>query len=143
MNRKKFTLGDKRIVGCTGWFPIDRNIVTKTKDFEMIGGGVTHVEKLRKLDFDFLNAALEKPAALVITHHTPCDRSLYNSYWSVRDFYNGKFDNLMPKARNWVHGHCHDSVKYKIQGCNVLSNPLGYYGQREMRDIINPVTLEI
>ena len=143
MNRKKISLNGKRIVGCTGWFNVNRSIYAQTRDFEMIPGGIDRVENLRKLDVEFLNSALEKTADLVVTHHTPCERSLHNSYWSYREFYNGKFDSLMPQARNWVHGHCHDAVKYKHNGCRVISNPLGYYGQREITDIIKPLTLEI
>lgn len=33
---------------------------------------------------------------------------------------------LVEKADLWVHGHIHESVDYRIQGCRVITNPCGY-----------------
>jgi Icc-related predicted phosphoesterase len=40
-------------------------------------------------------------------------------------------DELLPKAKLWLHGHLHCPFDYVKDGCRVVANPLGYAGKGE------------
>jgi predicted phosphodiesterase len=79
----------------------------------------------------WLEQALSRPydgRTVVITHHGPHCGSVHPRYSG--DLLNSSFvsdlSELVPKASLWVHGHVHDSFDYRVQGCRVVANPLGY-----------------
>ena len=79
----------------------------------------------------WLEAELSKPydgKTVVISHHGPHPLSVHPRY--AGDLLNAAFvsdlSELIPKADLWLHGHVHDSFDYKVAGCRVVANPLGY-----------------
>jgi hypothetical protein len=40
-------------------------------------------------------------------------------------------DDLLPRARLWLHGHLHCAFDYVQDGCRVVANPLGYAAKGE------------
>jgi hypothetical protein len=65
---------------------------------------------------------------VVITHHGPHPNSVHPRFEGspVNPAFNSDLSDLLPKANLWVHGHVHDSFDYRVEGCRVVANPLGY-----------------
>lgn len=65
---------------------------------------------------------------VVISHHGPHLQSVHHRY--IGEPLNAAFvsdlSELLPMADLWLHGHVHDSFDYKVGGCRVVTNPLGY-----------------
>jgi Icc-related predicted phosphoesterase len=65
---------------------------------------------------------------VVISHHGPHLQSVHPRY--IGEPLNASFvsdlSELLPKADLWLHGHVHDSFDYRVAGCRVIANPLGY-----------------
>ena len=65
---------------------------------------------------------------VVVTHFAPSLKSADPRYGlapSTAGFCNG-LDDLVAQANVWLHGHLHCRVDYVLNGCRVISNPLGY-----------------
>lgn len=95
----------------------------------------------------WLDRELSRPydgKTVVITHHGPHPLSVHPRY--AGDPVNGAFvsdlSELLPKAQLWLHGHVHDSFDYKIGGCRVVANPLGYARNRNSVGCINELVYE-
>ncbi|PDT50157.1 phosphatase [Sinorhizobium fredii] len=71
---------------------------------------------------------------VVVTHHAPSRLSIPEHLASDRlsAAYASNLDDLMLKFKPalWIHGHIHDPVDYLVGGTRVLSNPVGYPGER-------------
>lgn len=65
---------------------------------------------------------------VVVTHMAPSRRSVAPEYAAdaVSAAFASCIDELVSKARVWVHGHTHTSFDYEIGQCRVIANPLGY-----------------
>ena len=75
----------------------------------------------------------------VFTHHAPSFQSMTDAYRSddVKGAYATDLEHLIednPNIRYWAHGHVHESNNYMVGGCNVISNPRGYYQYGENPD---------
>jgi hypothetical protein len=71
----------------------------------------------------------------VVTHFAPSLRShdpRYGLTPGTAGFCNA-LDDLVPLASVWLHGHLHCPSDYRIGGCRVLANPLGYAAQGEQQ----------
>lgn len=82
-------------------------------------------------DYAWLRKELAKPTegeTVVITHHSPSDRSVHPRYQG--DPLTGAFvtdlPDLLEQAQLWIHGHHHDSSDFVERGCRVICNPCGY-----------------
>lgn len=84
----------------------------------------------------WLRAALATPfdgTTAVVTHFAPSLRSADPRYGltpGTAGFCNA-LDDLLPRAKLWLHGHLHAPSDYTEQGCRVVSNPLGYARKNE------------
>ncbi len=86
----------------------------------------------------WLQGQLDKPfpgKTVVITHHAPLMRSLAeypDSGTHVDASYANDWKDLMglEKVTLWVHGHSHQAVDYEEAGTRIVSNPLGYAGEK-------------
>lgn len=89
----------------------------------------------------WLRAALAESYAgptVVITHFAPSLTShdpRYGIAPGTAGFCN-VMDDLVPAADLWLHGHLHCPSDYRIGGCRVLANPLGYAYQNEQAGYI-------
>jgi hypothetical protein len=87
---------------------------------------------------DWLRQALYTPfdgSTVVVTHFAPSLHSADPRYGRVpgtAGFCNA-LDALLPQAQLWLHGHLHCPSDYKLQGCRVVANPLGYAHKHEQR----------
>lgn len=66
-----------------------------------------------------------------ITHHAPSLKSIMPKYLmsSINPGFASDLDYLTmltPNLKYWIHGHMHDKMGYKLNGCQVLCNPHGY-----------------
>ena len=79
----------------------------------------------------WLRAALAEPyegATVAVTHFAPSLRSADPRYGvtpGTAAFCNS-YDDLLPRARLWLHGHLHCQNDYTEGGCRVVANTLGY-----------------
>ena len=66
---------------------------------------------------------------IIVTHHSPSFQSVDIKYKGNK--YNGLYcselEYLACKADYWIHGHHHDCCRYKINECEVICNPVGYF----------------
>lgn len=65
---------------------------------------------------------------LVISHHGPHCRSVHPRYAgnTINCAFVSELPELLELADVWVHGHVHDSFRYRACGCEVAVNPRGY-----------------
>ncbi|MFO1192942.1 MAG: metallophosphoesterase [Rhodoferax sp.] len=84
----------------------------------------------------WLEQALAQPfggRTVVVTHFAPSLRSAdprYGCTPGTAGFCNA-WDDLLPAADLWLHGHLHAPSDYRQQGCRVVANPLGYVRKNE------------
>jgi Icc-related predicted phosphoesterase len=80
---------------------------------------------------DWLGQALSQPhdgPTVVVTHFAPSLRSADPRYGltpGTAGFCNA-LDDWLPQATLWLHGHLHCPHDYRVGGCRVVANPLGY-----------------
>jgi DNA repair exonuclease SbcCD nuclease subunit len=85
---------------------------------------------------EWLRKALASPFdgdTVVVTHFAPSLASADPRYGltpGTAGFCNA-LDELLPKARLWLHGHLHAPSDYVRHGCRVVANPLGYARKNE------------
>lgn len=85
---------------------------------------------------DWLRTALASPFegdTVVVTHFAPSLASADPRYGltpGTAGFCNA-LDELLPRARLWLHGHLHAPSDYVRRGCRVVANPLGYARKNE------------
>ncbi len=84
----------------------------------------------------WLRAELALPfdgQTVVVTHFAPSLKSQdprFPQGPGTAGFCNA-LDDLLPLAHVWMHGHLHCPSDYRVQGCRVVANPLGYAGKGE------------
>jgi hypothetical protein len=74
----------------------------------------------------------ENQKVWVLTHHSPSYQSIHPKYKMERTngSYASDLDDLIlshPQIKYWSHGHTHESFRYRINECEVICNPRGYY----------------
>ena len=108
-------------------------------DYQLIRLASERYRKLRPEDTAKLHAEqrswlakkLDEPfegPTVVVTHMAPSRQSVAPEYASdpVSAAFASCIDELVIKAKLWVHGHTHTSFDYQIGQCRVVANPLGY-----------------
>lgn len=85
---------------------------------------------------NWLETVLVQPfdgKTVVVTHFAPTLLSADSRYGvtpGTAGFCNG-LDDLLNFADLWLHGHLHCPSDYKLNGCRVVANPLGYARKSE------------
>jgi predicted phosphodiesterase len=96
----------------------------------------------------WLRAALARPfdgPTVVVTHFAPSLQSADPRYGLVpgtAGFCNA-LDALADGVRLWLHGHLHCPSDYRIGGCRVRANPLGYAVKGEQDAFSPALVLEV
>ena len=96
----------------------------------------------------WLRDALAQPFAgptVVVTHFAPSLRSADPRYGispGTAGFCNA-LDDLLPRARVWLHGHLHCRHDYLAEGCRVVANPLGYARKGEQEGFRPDLVLDV
>lgn len=74
-----------------------------------------------------------KPGDIVVTHHSPCLKSIPGEY--LTDRVNGAYHSdlseliLDKKPAVWCHGHTHTACTYLLSETQIICNPRGYGNQ--------------
>lgn len=64
---------------------------------------------------------------VVLTHFAPSKSSIALANSTLFNSYHvSSCEELIGLADYWLHGHLHDTSEYKVEDCQVLSNPRGY-----------------
>ena len=155
LERRTFELAGVRFLGCTLWSGFDLHGADKAdaymtiakfdiNDYWMIRAkGGKHLEprdtqKLHRTAVRWLDAELAKPFAgktVVVTHFAPhrgCVAPQHQDS-TVSPYFVTDLSWLMEKHRIdvWCHGHTHTNTDFIAEnGCRVVSNQLGYPGER-------------
>lgn len=162
------TIGSVRIIGSTLWSDFDARAVnesTPTKQLQarekafraanfylkknttLKHGVPVLAEGIRQMSLDcqeWLQKALAEHfdgTTVVVTHFAPTLLSLdprYGDTPGTAGFCNA-LDDLLPKAKVWIHGHLHCFHDYLVKGehegipyaCRVVANPRGYFEKGE------------
>lgn len=96
----------------------------------------------------WLRDALARPFAgttVVVTHFAPSLRSADPRYGvtpATAGFCNS-LDELLPLAHYWLHGHLHCQQDYRVEGCRVLANTLGYASKGEQEGFREQFVLDL
>ena len=96
----------------------------------------------------WLAQALAQPfegPTVVVTHFAPSLRSADPRYGvtpGTAGFCNA-LEPLMPGVHLWLHGHLHCPVRYRVGGCTVVANPLGYASKQEQSGFQSQLLLAV
>ncbi|GAC1544253.1 MAG: metallophosphoesterase family protein [Ramlibacter sp.] len=172
LERESLVIGSVRFVGTTLWSDFDALAVQRTDlaqrikarhkafraaDFYLGKTGATRrgepllAEQWRELGLacqTWLRQALAQPfegSTVVVTHFAPSLHSADPRYGLVpgtAGFCNA-LDELLPCADLWLHGHLHVQQDYRIDGCRVVANPLGYARKGEQEGFRPRLLLDV
>ena len=85
-----------------------------------------------------LNAAVEGRTTFVITHNSPSYQLQESRFagGSLSCCFNTNLEHLIGKADYWVYGHSHGNIEKEIEGCQVMTNQVGYpFENLETREV--------
>ena len=168
LERRTFELARVRFLGCTLWSGFDLHGADKAdaymtiakfdiNDYWMIRAkGGKHLEprdtqKLHRTAVRWLDDELAKPFAgktVVVTHFAPhrgCVAPKHEDS-TVSPYFVNDLSRLMEKHRIdvWCHGHTHTNNDFIAEGgCRVVSNQLGYPGERTRAGFRNKLVIEL
>ena len=68
---------------------------------------------------------------VVVTHHPPHPGSITPKFAThpLNPAFVSNLEDLMGRARLWIHGHTHQAMDYTVRGTRVLCNARGYRGE--------------
>lgn len=159
LEKRSVELNSVRFLGCTLWSGFDLYGADKAEaymavakrginDYWMIhangGKSLTPRDtlKLHRIAVRWLDAELSKPFAgktVVVTHFAPhrdCVAAQYAGS-DMSPYFVSDLSYLMQKHQIniWCHGHTHTNNDFRAEGgCRVISNQLGYPGERGRTD---------
>ena len=128
--------------GGTLWFNNNEMVQLYKKnwpDFEYIDDSDVLFEKADKF-----RAYFPDKVDVVISHHMPTYDSV-SARWAgsqVNCYFVNECEDLIPRAKVWVHGHTHDKKDYMFGDTNIICNPLGMPFEGSSRDYA-PVYFEV
>jgi Calcineurin-like phosphoesterase len=130
-------LGGRRFLGGPLWFPrLPRSpfappLERAMSDFTEIRDFETWVYAENERAVAMLQAELREDD-VVVTHYLPSPRSVSSRFRDhpLNPFFVCDVEALIAdrQPRLWLHGHTHDSLRYRIGRTTVLCNPFGYAG---------------
>jgi len=137
-----------RFLGTTLWFSEAPGPSWAMNDFQAIPGFREWVYKENRKALRLIDHEIDR-SQVVVTHHLPHQRSVSKQY--ARSPLNPYFVCEVPALRAperlgkklWVHGHTHDSQRYRLGEVEVVCNPFGYAAQEENRDFDPLLTVEV
>jgi len=151
LNEDVFDYGGVRFVGATlwtsfknecgkdDWFAMDQ-ARRGLADYHLIRRGSTglhprHTQVLHASASQFIEKALDASSpdrTVVVTHHAPSHRCTNPDFpfGTMTRAFSSSLDNLLGKSAAWTYGHTHACFYETINGTQVISNQLGYPGER-------------
>lgn len=140
-NNRVTKINDITFFGSTLWFrdePLNQLYERSMNDFFYIRDFRKEVYKRNETSLIYLETFLNSSFAnsIVVTHHLPSYRSVNEKYKGdqLNRFFVCDMEKLIleKQPKYWIHGHTHDSARYKIEGTEILCNPLGYPHERNI-----------
>lgn len=137
LDNSEVTIEGQHFVGGTLWFDDHDNLnVLYEKymnDFFYIKDFKKHVyEKNKESIFYFKEKITED--SVVVTHHLPSWKSVHKNYQydNLNRFFVCDIESIIyaKQPKLFIHGHSHNSVRYKIDGTEIICNPLGYINEK-------------
>jgi len=130
------TYRGRRFAGSTLWSRIS-DLQALTNDFRLIRN--LSVEAYNGLHEDcvaYLGALPPEPGTVVVTHYLPSERLVAERYRRAphsrfNQCYASDCDHLLAGKAAWFHGHTHVKSATRLNGVDVLCNPLGYPGEND------------
>jgi Icc-related predicted phosphoesterase len=130
LDKKVVEIDGVRFGGCTLWFPLSPENVSKGKSM------MNDFAYIKNLEYWVNDEALnsmqffkDNPVDVAITHHMPsfeCVQPPYANSPSNIFYVNNILDSLEFKPKAWIHGHSHIKYTDRIQDVDFYSNPIGY-----------------
>jgi predicted phosphodiesterase len=108
----------------------------------------TQVRELALTCQAWLQSALNNPfdgKTVVVTHFAPSLHSAdprYGRNPGTAGFCNA-LEEWLPLATAWLHGHLHSPSDYRLGGCRVVANPMGYAKKGEQDTFVPNLCIEI
>ena len=145
LERKTFTFGNVRVLGCCLWTDYAllgdprkamsqvRNVMPDHQLIRTQGGGYFGPEEAQG-EFVKSRAWLEQALrqefdgkTVVMTHHAPHPRSIAPQHANdpLSSSFASDLSDLLPSVDVWVHGHLHENSDYRVGRCQVIANPRG------------------
>ncbi|GLR64441.1 metallophosphoesterase [Marinospirillum insulare] len=105
-------------------------------------------QRLHKVAVDWLTTELAKPFAgtqVVISHHAPNAACIPPRFQGdiLSPAFASNLDQLMGKAKLWIHGHVHERVDFEYQGTRIIANPGGYPNEFEEPSFIPDLVIKV
>jgi len=99
---------------------------SRSRNFLPIDSAKIHAATVEWLSAELSTTDPER--AIVVTHHAPHRKSVHPKYQAdgLTPAFASDLQHLMGRSRYWVHGHMHDSQRYRVNGTEVVLNPRGY-----------------
>jgi hypothetical protein len=132
LNNEAREVAGLKFFGGAGWFPnrsrgpVSWGARRGMADFRLVKG----------IEFDapFSNAMFrlalqaEGPVDVVVSHHLPAAACVVPQYAGspLNAYFVADFEDLLPFAGLWVHGHTHFQVDTIVDDTRILCNPRGY-----------------
>jgi Icc-related predicted phosphoesterase len=152
LQKRRITIDGVDISGCTLWSDIDSTGAALMND---IGQVFPTAAAYRKEFKDHLEWLQGNAATVVVTHHLPSSKCVHQRFhgypgqsgfatpldtdprYGLTEWFTGGVSVVTPKY--WIHGHSHESTDITIGGVRVLSNPVGYPGERRVTKVTDTV----
>jgi Icc-related predicted phosphoesterase len=149
LDNRSVTLGNRRFVGTTLWFPFqDDNILYEYRlnDFHLIEnfGSLVYGENQRAVRY--LSKTVQF-GDIVVTHHLPTEESTPEQFvgGQINRFFICPLDDLIRDRRPavWIHGHSHTSCRYRLWASWICCNPYGYFGAGANPEFESDLVIEL
>ncbi len=133
-----------RFIGTTLWTKLDPEVPLigdrNIKDFSIDWYNRMHHECCEYLESAIRDIPVGKQT-VIVSHHLPSFSLIapkYNKYGMINQWFASNSDQLIEMAavkgiKSWVYGHTHDCCETNIHGINMVCNPVGYPGEKEIQ----------
>ncbi len=149
LQNKSINVDDFKILGCTLWSDISMKnrwiLEEEINDYKKIlKRGYNRkipitcfdTVSLHKNSVRFIEEELKKTdrPIIVLSHHAPLRENYINP---LNEAYCTDLSHLFKyPVRGWLYGHTHIPSEFEYRGIKIASNPFGYPGELNYRDII-------
>ena len=150
LQKRAVQLPEGRVLGCTLWSyiaPQNRleaerymNDYTLIPDWSVDLQRRRHLDHVQWLTSEIDHSETHDEPTVILTHHLPSYALIHREYRTSHGNYNfaSHLDHLIkPPLLGWFCGHTHKQMEYCHNGVHVLTNPIGYPNENNLRNIRN------
>lgn len=143
LEKESIVIDGIEFIGTTLWSLSSKDSFLKSSEYQK-GVFTSHLEYIESFidSYKFLKNKLEAPSQIpqiVITHHLPIEKFINPRFTlcGINDLYATnilEYLNLS-NVSIWFCGHSHESSKIKYGETLIISNPLGYPGEKRLTEL--------